>query len=290
VVPVSLTELIAGGRRVKRALDGTGVARHPTDHRLSGIYGTVIHEELGPLHQRNVAVFADPPSNRMANVARRASMVTWTAGELRAFLDHVRDDRMFAVWMLAANSGMRRSEVGGARWTDLSFDTGRFAVRQLLASVDGVPQLSVPKSERSRRTIDLDRLTLEALKLHREQQLDERQRWGDSYHDLDLITVREDGMWIHPDWLSGLFRNHVKAAELRPIPLKNLRHTHASLLLEAGVNPKVVSERLGHHSVAFTLDTYAHVLPGLQAQAAEDLSDLVFGNDDDEDEGSGDVS
>ena len=98
-------------------------------------------------------------------------------------------------------------------------------------------------------------------------------------------------MWIHPDWLSEMFRNHVKDARLRPIPLKNLRHTHASLLLEAGVNPKIVSERLGHHSVAFTLDTYAHVLPGLQGDAAEDLSDRIFGPseaEDADDRGDGD--
>jgi integrase len=81
------------------------------------------------------------------------------------------------------------------------------------------------------------------------------------------------------------------AAKLRPIPLKNLRHTHASLLQKAGANPKMVSERLGHHSVAFTLDTYAHVLPGIQAAAAEELADLVFGEeDDDEGAGSADAS
>jgi integrase len=104
-------------------------------------------------------------------------------------------------------------------------------------------------------------------------------------------------MWIHPDWLSEMFRNHVAAAKLRRIPLKNLRHTHASLLLQAGANPKIVSERLGHHSVAFTLDTYAHVLPGIQAKAAEDLADLVFGEeqededpDEPEDDGSADAS
>jgi integrase len=272
-------DLLANGR-----VDGKGGLSAKTVRECH----VILHKALGDavrwgFLQRNVAMLADPPSNRMASVARRASLITWTAAELHTFLEHVRGDRLFGVWMFASNSGMRRSEVGGGRWGDLSFDTGRFAVRQRLASVDGVPQLSVPKSDRSRRTIDLDRRTLEALKLHREGQLGDRRRWGDSYHDLDLIAAREDGMWIHPDWLSEMFRNHVKDAKLRPIPLKNLRHTHASLLLEAGVNPKIVSERLGHHSVAFTLDTYAHVLPGLQGDAAEDLSDRIFGPSEAED-------
>ncbi|MEX2621576.1 MAG: site-specific integrase [Egibacteraceae bacterium] len=225
---------------------------------------------------RNVAVNADPPSYRMASVARQAIMRVWSAEELHAFLDHVRDDRLFAVWMLAANTGMRRSEVGGARWQDLLFDSARLAVRQRLASVDGHPQLSVPKSPRSRRTIDLDRRTLEALKLHRERQLDDRRRWGPAWHDLDLIAAREDGMWIHPDWLSEMFRAHVKATGLPKIRLHDLRHTHASLLLARSAHPKIVSERLGHHSVAFTLDTYAHVMPGMQAEAAESLADAIF--------------
>ena len=226
---------------------------------------------------RNVALLADPPSHRMATAARQATMRTWTAEQLLAFLEHVENDRLYAVWMLAANSGMRRSELGGARWQDILFDAGRLAVRQRLASVDGTPQLSVPKSPRSRRTIDLDRRTLDALRRHREQQLEERAAWGAGWHDLDLVVTREDGYWIHPDWVTEMFRNRVRDAGLPAIRLHDLRHTHATLLLQAGVNPKIVSERLGHHSVAFTLDTYAHVLPGMQAEAAQDFSDLVFG-------------
>ncbi len=99
--------------------------------------------------------------------------------------------------------------------------------------------------------------------------------WGAGWQDHDLVTAREDGRWIHPDWLTRLFRRHVDAAGLPRIRLHDLRHTHATLLLEAGVNPKIVSERLGHHSVAFTLDTYAHVTPGMQAEAAEKLARIV---------------
>ncbi|MBA2319087.1 MAG: site-specific integrase [Euzebyales bacterium] len=242
----------------------------------------ILHKALGDavrwgLLARNVALLADPPSHRMASAARQATMRTWTAEQLLAFLEHVRHDRLSAVWMLAASSGMRRSELGGVRWRDILFDAGRLAVRQRLASVDGKPQLSVPKSPRGRRTIDLDRRTLDALKLHREQQLEERAAWGGGWHDLDLVVTREDGHWIHPDWITELFRRHGRDAGLPHIRLHDLRHTHATLLLEAGANPKVVSERLGHHSVAFTLDTYAHVLPGMQAEAAQSFSDLVFG-------------
>jgi integrase len=236
-------ELLANGRT-----DGDGGLAPKTVREVH----VILRKALGDavrwgLLTRNVALNADPPSFRMASVARRSIMRTWSADELHRFLVHVRSDRLFAVWMLAANTGMRRSEVLGARWQDLLFDSARVAVRQRLASVDGVPQLSIPKSPRSRRTIDLDRRTIDALKLHHKAQLADQQAWGRSWHLLDLIAAREDGMWIHPDWLTEMFRRHVKRAGLPVIRLHDLRHTHATLLLQAGVHPKIVSERLGHH-------------------------------------------
>jgi integrase len=91
-----------------------------------------------------------------------------------------------------------------------------------------------------------------------------------------------NGGWWNPDSISSAFRRAVKAAGVPVIRLHDVRHTHASLLLKAGVNPKVVSERLGHSSVAFTLDTYAHVMPGMQPEAAEMFMRLVLGQIDED--------
>jgi integrase len=203
-------------------------------------------------------------------------MQIWTAEQLRQFLTHVRDERLYPLWLLASTTGMRRAEVLGLRWIDVDLDAQRLAVRQAYISVDGRPQFSEPKTRRSRRTIDLDARTIGALRDWRKQQAGEERNWGTAWQRTGLVFTREDGAAIAPDSLSRQFVKLAAAAGLPPIRLHDLRHSHASLLLASGVNPKVASERLGHHSVALTLDVYSHVVPGMQSDAAARVSDLVF--------------
>ncbi len=203
-------------------------------------------------------------------------MRTWTAEQLRRFLEQVEGDRLYAAWLLAVSTGMRRGEVLGLPWSDVDLAAARLAVRQTLVLVDGRPALSEPKTPRSRRTIDLDARTVDELRRWRVHQTRERREWGPAWHDRGLVFTREDGNAVHPDGWSGAFERHTRAAGLSRIRLHDLRHTHATLMLGAGVNPKVTSERLGHHSTAFTLDVYAQVLPGMQQQAAEQIAALVF--------------
>ena len=105
----------------------------------------------------------------------------------------------------------------------------------------------------------------------------ERQLMGDAYEDSDLVFAREDGTIINPDSFSDMFWRHVKGAKLPRIRFHDLRHTHATLALAAGVHPKVVSERLGHASITITLDTYSHAIPAMQETAASLVASLVFG-------------
>jgi len=120
------------------------------------------------------------------------------------------------------------------------------------------------------------------LRAHRAVQAKTRLAAGAGWEDNDLVFTRLNGGWWNPDSISSAFRRAVKAAGVPVIRLHDVRHTHASLLLKAGVNPKVVSERLGHSSVAFTLDTYAHVMPGMQPEAAEMFMRLVLGQIDED--------
>jgi integrase len=203
---------------------------------------------------------------------------SWTAAELRAFLEHVEGDRLAAVWMVAASTGMRRGEVLGLRWADVDLDLARVAVRQTLVLAGRQVVTSEPKTSRGRRSIALDPRTVAALKAWRAAQKAERLAWGPSWTDTGLVFTREDGTPIHPEWLSDAFEWRVRTAGLPRIRLHDLRHTHASLGLAAGVPVKVMSERLGHATSSFTADVYQHVTPALEEQAALTVARLVFGS------------
>ena len=136
--------------------------------------------------------------------------------------------------------------------------------------------VSEPKTARGRRSVALDGNTVTALTEHRERQLLERALMGDGHLDGDLVFCQPDGAPLHPDGLSDAFARHARDAKLMRIRLHDLRHTHATLALAAGVHPKVVSERLGHASITITLDTYSHAIPAMQETAASLVASLVF--------------
>jgi integrase len=219
---------------------------------------------------RNVAGYADRP--RIPRVQRR----TWTASELRQFLDANADERLYAAWVFAATTGARRGEVLGLRWFDLDLVKGRAAIVQTVIPTGGKRWTFSTTKTGAGRQVALDSTTVEALKAHCEQQLAEREKWGEAYHDHDLVFTRENGEPLDPNGFTDLFGTALKRAKLPKIRLHDLRHTHATLCLSAGVHPKVVSERLGHSSVKMTLDRYSHAIPALEESAAELVASLVF--------------
>jgi integrase len=204
-------------------------------------------------------------------------MKTWTAAELRRFLAHVEGERLYGAWVVAATTGMRRGEVLALRWRDVDLTLGRLSISQQVTTLGNRPVVSSPKTAKSRRLVALDPATVEALRGHRVAQAEERLLMGPGYRDEDLVFAWPDGRPIHPDVFSQWFDRHLQAAGLPRIRLHDLRHTHATLALAAGIHPKVVSERLGHSTISITPDTYSHVSPGLQEEAAVRVADLVFG-------------
>jgi len=201
----------------------------------------------------------------------------WTATQLGTFLASVSNDPLFAMWRVAAMTGMRRGEVIGLRWQDVDMEVGRISVRQSITPLGGKPVIARAKTDRSQRTIDLDTDTVAALKTHRARQAQERLMFGPGYTDNDLVFAKPDGSCLHPKRVSEWFERRVARSKQPTIRFHDLRHTHASNLLEAGVNAKVVSERLGHASVSFTLDRYVHALPNTQAGAAQAFANMVDG-------------
>jgi integrase len=219
---------------------------------------------------RNVATAADPPS------VARTRVQAWTAGELRRFLAHVQDDRLYGFWRLAAATGARRGELLGLTWQLLDLDGARMRVEQQLRCDPGecdvcgerhACSMGPPKSRRGERTIALDPDTVAALRHHRDVQLLERDLAGPAYRDHDLVFADELGRPYYPESISGWFVRRRKAAGITAGSLHCLRHTHATIALTEGVALHVVAGRLGDDPKTL-LDTYAHLLPRSDEQAA----------------------
>jgi integrase len=224
---------------------------------------------------RNAADEADPPKQGGAGERRHQ---TWTADELGQFLTATAEDRHAPLWRLLASTGMRRGEALGLRWCDVDLEAGRAAIRQTLVTVNYQVQLSTPKTARGRRSVALDAATVQALRSWKAAQAGERVALGlGARPDDALVFTREDGALIHPGRITKRFAELVAHIGLRPIRLHDLRHTHATLGLAAGINPKKMSERLGHSTVAFTLDVYTAAVPELDHDVAETIAGLVSG-------------
>lgn len=223
---------------------------------------------------RNPADAAKPPKL----TARPQELRYWTPPELNVFLQLIEGHRLQAALHLLAMSGARRGEVAGLRWVDVDIDASRITIRQTLNAVDGEIYVSSPKSARG-RTIDLDRRTVDVLRRH----LEDQQSRGAVYCDSDggdgYVFRRRDGSRIDPRQLSAAFRWVNDRSDLPRIRLHDLRHSHASIAIKAGVSIGVVSERLGHSDPAFTLSRYSHVLPGMNREAADRIARAVHFDD-----------
>jgi integrase len=227
------------------------------------------------LLSRNPAVASSPPA---AGATKAPEMAWWRPNQLKEFLAFVAADDIGTLIRVAAMTGMRRGEVVGLRWIDVDLPAGRLTVRRQLASVNYKVRWDRPKSEKGRRTIDLDDDTLSVLE----------QSWelvsSLPANNLGLVFPRSDGTPRHPEQVSSAFERLVTQSALPRIRMHDLRHTHAAHLIAAGVDPLTISRRLGHASVSFTLDRYGHLMAQAGANAAKAVSDLVDDPDDPDDE------
>lgn len=241
---------------------------------------TMLHKALKDamrknLVVRNVADAADPPRVTHGDSEHQ----TWTGEQLRIFLAAIADHRLFAAYLLGATTGMRRGEVLGLRWNNVDLRRRRIKVIETVLNVGYEITEGTPKTARGRRTVAIDSATAGALRDHRDRQALEKRAAGPAYTDLGLVFARPDGTHVHPDLFSQAFRRAVRRVGLPYIRLHDLRHTHATLGLEAGIPVKVISTRLGHATTAFTQDIYMHSVPSLEEGAADQIADLIFGQD-----------
>jgi integrase len=197
----------------------------------------------------------------------------WTAEQLRTFLHAAAGHRLFPALWLAASTGMRRSELLGLQWSDINYDRARLSINRGLVAIGYELHESRCKTANSRRTIDIDPSSLDILRGWQTYQAAELAAVG--VDNTGRMFTDQAGGPVHPHAISQAFDRIVRRAGVPIIPLRGLRHTHGSLLIEAGVRVKVVSERLGHARQVFTIETYQHVLPWMQAAAAATFQALM---------------
>jgi integrase len=248
----------------------------------SGLAPATVHKLHVVLHKALNAAVADGlvPRNVTAELKlpriTREEIDPLDAEQARRLLETARGDRLEALYVLALNTGMRQGELLALKWDDVDLERSLVRVRRTLTRSDKGFVLGEPKTKRSRRTIRLTAGAVQTLRAHLSRQLEEIERMGSLYEPGGLIFATETGTIINP---SNLRNRSLKPllgrAGLRPIRFHDLRHTCATLLLSKDVNPKIVSEMLGHSSVSITLDIYAHLLPDMQEKAAKALEDVL---------------
>ena len=195
--------------------------------------------------------------------------------EGRRLLEASRGDGLEALYVLAVHTGMRQGELLALKWEDVDLSEGVVRVRRTLARSGGRVSLGEPKTRRSRRPVHLTGAAVEALRSHLERQLEDMERLGDLYRDHGPVFTSVVGTLINPTNLRRRsFALLLQRAELPQIRFHDLRHTCATLLLTRNVHPKYVQELLGHATVAITLDTYSHVVPGMGDHTARAMEDV----------------
>jgi integrase len=271
-----------GGRVFVKDLTSVQLRWFYRDRLDHGLAPATVHKLHVVLHKALEAAVADGliPRNPTADLKlpriTREEIDPLNQEESRRLLEAARGDRLEALYVLALNTGMRQGELLALKWENVDLDRGVLRVRRTITHEDKAYALGEPKTKKSRRTIRLTGGAAAALEVHLSRQLEEMERMGSLYQPGGLVFATTTGTIINPSNLRNRsFKPILKRAKLRPIRFHDLRHTCATLLLSKDINPKVVSEMLGHASVSITLDIYSHLLPDMQEKAAKALEEAL---------------
>ena len=229
-----------------------------------GLATAVRHEVLS----RNIASLVQPPK------IPKTKMNVWTDEQLVEFLAYAKQYRYYMIILLAATCGLRRGEAIALRWIDVDLTKGTITVNQSYTRGEKGHIFQEPKTKAGIRTIALPQITIDALKRQKVLLAQDKLAAGPKYVDHGLVSQTKNGSPISPYYFESRWLELVRKSDLPKIRFHDLRHTHASLLLQQNVHPKVVSERLGHSSVGITLDRYSHTY-GVDFKVAEKLNSIL---------------
>ena len=216
------------------------------------------------LIQKDVASMIEPPR------LKKKEMKVWDIEQINAFLKHTKHSRYHLAFVLACYTGMRKGEILALTWDDIDFDEKIINVNKTLYKAGERITVNEPKTPFSVRRIYFDSDIESALKRHKVKQNLESLKTGIT--DRSYLFLQEDGSLVEPTAINVMFTRYLNQLNLPRIRFHDLRHSHATILLEMGVNPKLVADRLGHSSVKITLDVYSHIKPSMQKDLTEQFS------------------
>lgn len=208
---------------------------------------------------------------------KKREMSIWSLKQVNHFISKSsnisRLTRCYIGFLISIFTGMRQGEILGLRWQDIDFETQTIFVRQTLTQ--DAELKSGAKNEASVRSIHIPYKLVDELRAHRKQVVLERLLHGQSYHDNDLVVCTRNGKPMIPRNFRKEFYNLTEKVRLPKIRFHDLRHTHATILIQQNVNVKLISERLGHSDIETTLNTYSHVLPDMQKSVSDKLDKII---------------
>ena len=257
-------DVVACLRRVEA--DGSAYSARGAREILRTALNQAVRWELV---SRNVAALTDAPRHRTRQIE------PLTPAQATTLLAAVADHRLEALITITVGLGLRQGEALGLRWEDVDLEADVLSVRQTLERGGSEPRFGEPKTARSRRTINMPGIVAEALRRHRTRQLEERLVAGGRWRESGLVFTTTIGTAIHRSGLHKDFKAILRAAALPNIRYHDLRHTAATLLLAQGVAPRTIMETLGHSQISLTMNTYAHVMPALQREAAAKMDAIL---------------
>lgn len=246
-------------------------------------YHSVLHNALEmavkwDLVARNVCDLVEPPRKQ------RFEMQPLTLEQSQRLLQTLRGHRWEALYTLALATGLRRGEILGLKWQDIDMTAGKLQVQRILSRILAHPAEpghthvyveAEPKTQRSRRSIEIAPFALSALQHHQEKQMAAKQQAGEQWQNHDYVFCTAEGKHLNPNHVVDDLKRLLKKAGLPNIRFHDLRHSVASLLFAMEVHPKIVQELLGHSNISMTMDIYSHMLPGMQQEAVKKLDQAL---------------
>lgn len=218
----------------------------------------------------NVAENVTPPQRNKQEIK------TWTQEEVNRFLEEAKKEWLYPLFFVAVATGLRRGELLGLKWGDIDLNQGTLSIRRTVQRTDdGLIVREQTKTDNSRRTVSISPATVDLLNRHRSKQAEQLKILGKKS---DFVFTNTLGNILEPRKVNQVFDRIIRRAGLPKIRFHDLRHTHATLLLQQGVHPKIVSERLGHANISITMDIYSHVIPSMQRKAAKMFDQILDQN------------